>query len=352
MTENTSVQTQETAGIRALLRTTEQRWAPFVPRGVSVEAVVQSAYLETKKNPALLQCQPESIVQTITRILQLGLDVGTTGFLVPFGKQDKKCQMVIAKDGIVQLIIGTGVVRHLEARCVYAKEPYRFLTGTQTIVEHRPIFDPDERGPMIGAYAVFHMRGGDVQAFEMSAKEIDGIRQKFSQQWKAGPLQDWYAEKTVIIHGAKHLPKNPKLARIASALGLSDEGIEDEAPASAPGPVQATSRVVGERFGVSSAEVSTDSAVETADRGVTSRTVPPDPDIAKPAPPVATSGTEPYGEPRRKTAHPVSPAAVEEAKRTLAEHGTDGYAGTGRDDRPIEQVLAELPFQDDRDLEP
>lgn len=346
-------QQEETKGIRTLLRHTADRWAPFIPRGMDVEQVVQSAFLATRQNKTLLDCDPETIVQSVTKAVRLGLDIGTTCYLVP--RKDKgvqKCTLVVGKDGVIQLIIGTGVVRHCFARCIYAKEPYRFVTGTQTIVEHRPIADPDERGPMIGAYVVFHMRGNDVQAFEMSLKEIDAIRKRFSLQWKDGPCPDWYAEKTVIIHGAQHLPKNPKLARITSRLSDDDEVSDDEpayleashAPAlsSAPAPLSL------------SAGPARPVAVATPEREAVRATSTAAPVEAK-GNAVADQGTEPYADVRRDVNAPVPPHAVEEAKRFLATHDANAAYGSGQapavDTRTLEQRLAELPFQDDRELE-
>lgn len=345
MTTTAIASTDEPIGVRGLLRAAAERWAPFIPKGVDPEAVVQSVYLESKRLPTLLECSGESIVQAVTRGLQLGLEFGITAYLVPFKdtkSNGKVCTLVVAKDGVVQLIIGTGVVRHVQARCVYKNEAYRFLTGTQTIVEHRPIFDPDARGPMIGAYAVFRMRGGDVQAFEMSLKEIDAIRRKYSKQWKDGACPDWYAEKTVIIHGAKHLPKNPKLARLEAVLTEDDMAEADlaptarasvvhEPPAEQPAPAPPAALGAGPAQPI---------AVPTRTR-----------EPARQAPPVSDQAVEPYSDVRRDETAPVSPMAVEEAKRALAKHGAD--AGYGMPARPIEDVVSrldELPFQDDRDL--
>jgi hypothetical protein len=249
---------------------------------------------------------------------------------------------VVGKDGVVQLIIGTGVVRHVQARCVYKNEPYRFVTGTQTIVEHRPIFDPDARGPMIGAYAVFRMRGGDVQAFEMSLKEIDVIRRKYSKQWKDGACPDWYAEKTVIIHGAKHLPKNPKLARLEAVLTEDDTLEADLAPTAratttvAPAPAPGTAPAPAALGAGPMQPV----PINTPASEVVRRTNA-----------VTDQGVEPYANVRRDEKAPVSPMAVEEAKRAIEEHGAD--AGYGMPARPIDEIagrLNELPFQDDRDI--
>jgi recombination protein RecT len=288
---STSVATQdhEPKGIRALLRATTDRWAPFVPKGVDPEAVVQAAYLETKKVPALLKCTPESILQAVTRIQQLNLRIGVTAYLVPF-KDTKSgqttCTMVVGKDGVVELITASGVVRHVDARCFYENEPFKFVAGTETRIDHLPIADETERGALRGAYAVFRMRGGDVQAHVMTYAQIEAIRQKYSKQWKSGAMPEWYMEKTVIIHGAGHLPKNPKLAASLAALDGEFSVMGATAAVAAPKePVR----------------------------------------LAPPQPLAVMDGYEERA--RVITAGPVRESAIDEANRVLAEHGEDGYGG-------------------------
>jgi recombinational DNA repair protein RecT len=98
-----------------------------------------------------------------------------------------------------------------------------------------PIWSPKDRGPMVGAYAIFDLRGNALPLVKfMGVDEIEAHRQKHSKQWKSGPLPEWYAEKTPIRMGVKLLPKDPRFAKTIALF----EGMEEEAPVTVPAELQ------------------------------------------------------------------------------------------------------------------
>lgn len=211
--------------------------APFLPEGVSLDRVAASLRVALARDRAawkkeglspLERCSPMSVFMAVAKIMQWGLEVGETAHLVPYGVE---CVPIADYKGLAQLVIGSGVVRHVEAHCVYEKEPFTMRLGTQPTIEHHPIWSPKERGPMIGAYAIFDLRGGRVHIKFMGVDEIDAIRQRYSKQWKEGALQPWYAEKTVIRQGVKLLPKDPRLARTLALLEQTETELPIEVPA-------------------------------------------------------------------------------------------------------------------------
>jgi phage RecT family recombinase len=206
--------------------------APFLPPGTSLDRISASLRValakdraawaqacrkdRTKSGPAPLErCDPMSVFMSVAKIAQWGLEVGETAHLVPFGTE---CTPVADYKGLAELVISAGVARAVEAHCKYEKEPFRLKRGTTTEIEHHPIGDPAARGKMVGAYALFHLRGGIVLVEYLSYTEIDEIRQKHSKQWKQGLVPDWYAKKTVVRRGVKLLPKNPRLMERLNAL--------------------------------------------------------------------------------------------------------------------------------------
>lgn len=191
--------------------------APFLPPGVQLERVAASLRIALAKDRAawkkegpspLERCAPMSVFMAVAKIAQWGLEVGETAHLVPFGTD---CVPVADYKGLAELVISSGVARAVEAHCVYEKEAFRLKRGTSLEIEHHPIGDPKARGPMVGAYALFHLRGGIVLVEYMAESEINAIRQQYSKQWKSGALPEWYARKTVVRRGVKLLPKNPRL---------------------------------------------------------------------------------------------------------------------------------------------
>lgn len=196
----------------------------FLPDGVSLDRVAASLDLALRKARheykgtglcPLEQCDPATMLMAVAKIQQWGLEIGETAHLVPFGTT---CTPVADYKGLEELMVASGVARMVQSRCVYAKEGFRLKIGTPTELEHHPIAGIAERGAMIGAYVIVHVRGGLQLVEFMGVEEIDQIRKQYSKQWKSGPLTEWYARKTVIRRVAKHVPKNPRLARILAEI--------------------------------------------------------------------------------------------------------------------------------------
>jgi phage RecT family recombinase len=224
-----------TAQLPALIRTSAKARstiAPFLPEGVSLERVAASLNLALAKDRAawalkrakdrslqeespLERCSPMSVFMAVAKIAQWGLEVGETAHLVPFGAE---CTPVADYKGLAQLVIQSGLVRQVEAHCVYEKEPFTLRMGTTVEVEHHPIWDATARGKMVGAYAIFRLRGGMVHVKYLGVEEIESIRKRYSKQWNTGKLEPWYAEKTCVRQGVKLLPKDPRLARTLAAF--------------------------------------------------------------------------------------------------------------------------------------
>lgn len=223
--------------------------APYLPEGLSLDRVAadlsialakdRSAWAQKRakdrqlpEESPLERCSPMSVFMSCAKAAQLGLVIGETAHLVPFGTE---CTMVADYKGLVQLVIGSGVVRNVRAHCVYTKEIEKGLfeieLGSGPIIRHRPITNAKERGTIAGAYVVFDLRGTNIPHIKwLAVDEIEAIRQKYSKQWKSGPLEPWYAEKTVIRAGSKTLPKDPRLAKTLAIFEQIDaielDGIE------------------------------------------------------------------------------------------------------------------------------
>lgn len=190
---------------------------PFLPEGVSLERVAASLRLAIArdKDGNLKKCNPMSVFMAVAKVQQWGLEIGETAHLVPFGAE---CVPVADYKGLAELVISAGVARHVESHIVYEKETFRVRRGSAPDIYHELIADPKQRGRMLGAYALFHLRGGVHVVEYMTVEEIDAIRQQYSKQWKKGALPEWYARKTVVRRGVKLLPKNPRLLERLAAL--------------------------------------------------------------------------------------------------------------------------------------
>jgi recombination protein RecT len=201
--------------------------APMLRPGESYERVMVEVYHAAAKNPAILDCTPQSIVSAVAQAVSTGLIIGDRVHLVPFGK---KLEMVLDYKGAAELVLATGAVRYLDAQCVYAEEPFEYEQGSSPFIRHQPITDPKSRGALRGAYAVAKVTRDDVRILFMSIEEIDAIRTSKSKSWKQGALDaiPWYAKKTVIKQIVKLLPKTISLAKVATLFEREDALEEGE----------------------------------------------------------------------------------------------------------------------------
>lgn len=189
----------------------------FLPEGTDIKRVAASVMLAiaNDKTKALGKCTPRSLVLGVARIQQWGLELGTTAHLIPFGTE---ATPVADYKGLAELMIGSGAVKSVETHVVYRGDEFSYRFGLDPKIDHIPA-NPREKGAAITfAYCILHLPFGRFAFDVMNAADIDEIRQKFSKQWKSGPLPAWYAKKTVVRQVAKLVPKNPRLAKMLAIM--------------------------------------------------------------------------------------------------------------------------------------
>ena len=232
---------------------------PFLPEGVTLDRVVAGVGLCLIKTPGLARCSPQSVILGVAKIAQWGLEIGETAYLVPYGSE---ATPIRDYKGDIELLVASGACRGVEAHCVYENDEFSVAYGTNGELKHRPMHRTT-RGKMIGAYAVFRQRFGYSSHLYLTVEEIEEVRQKYSKQWKAGPLPVWYACKTVIKRGAKMLPRNPRLAKVLALFDDEEEKVELDPALEVRAPISATASVVEEPAAASSdtGEQATDAQV-------------------------------------------------------------------------------------------
>lgn len=175
----------------------------MLPKGYRPDRLIAGAMLAVTKNPDLLRCTPVSVAVALGQVAQLGLDVGITAHLVPYGNA---CTFVADYKGYIELMVKAGA-RKVEAQVVREGDHFEFAYGTEPYLRHRPA---GGKGRITHAYAIVWHRRGDTQFEVMAVEDVEAIRAK-SKSWAKGDLLDWYARKTVVRRIAKYVPKNPAL---------------------------------------------------------------------------------------------------------------------------------------------
>jgi recombination protein RecT len=145
-----------------------------LPKHLTPERVAKVVLVEASRNPALLECSMPSVAESIMLSAQLGLEPGhTLGhiYFIPYGK---KCTPIIGYKGYLELARRSGQVARLDARVVYAGEPFEVSAGLKPDIKHKIRGDVDRSdNKLIAAYAVAILKDGSEYFEVLWRSEID-----------------------------------------------------------------------------------------------------------------------------------------------------------------------------------
>jgi recombination protein RecT len=176
--------------------------------------VAQGVMRRNDKLAAVAQRNPGSFMAALLECARLGLEIGDTYHLVPFG-----AEIVGIADytGLIELAYRAGAIASIKAEIVHERDHFRYEPGEMDRPEHRPDWFAD-RGQMIGAYAYAVMKDGATsQVVLRSRTEIEQV-QAVSKIGKAGdspwvrwPDRMW--KKTVVRELIKFIPTSTEYRR-------------------------------------------------------------------------------------------------------------------------------------------
>ena len=200
-----------------------------LPKHLSVDRFLQSAFTAIRNNPVLLECTPESVKLSLMEAAKLGLEIDVMGscYLIPYNKKQyvngrenryKEAQLQVGYKGLLELVRRAGFIANIVANEVYEKDAFEFEYGLQERLRHVPYMGPD-RGEPVAFYAYARFRDGGHSFVVMSRAEMDAIKTKNAKKnYNTGELYgtwiDHYssmAKKTVIKQLIKYMPMSVEL---------------------------------------------------------------------------------------------------------------------------------------------
>lgn len=215
--------------LKGLLERNLANFRQVLPTHVSSERLVKTLLMAVSRQPELLDCTQESVIEGAMRSAELGLDLsGTLGeaYLVPFNTQIKVPDPSIAKGfrkeyrmlavfipgyrGLAKLARQSGEVGRIEAEPVYANDNFVFEKGSEVKVRFKPNIQVPDRGNLLGFYALIMDKDNAVPmvAEWMSIKQVNAIRNAAksgnSPAWKNH--FDEMGRKTVFRRASKWAP--------------------------------------------------------------------------------------------------------------------------------------------------
>jgi phage RecT family recombinase len=190
--------------LKGLLETQRKAIAEMLPKHITPERLIKTMLVAVNRNPQILQCTQASVLETVNRAAELGLDLsGTLGeaYPVPFNNKVKtdrgeqwlmQLQMIIGYRGLEKLAWQSGAVESIDSEVVCINDHFVFKKGTEVVVEWSPKLDGD-RGKAIGAYACIKLKGGGKLARFLTVADIEKIRSK-SKSKDSPAWRDWWDE--------------------------------------------------------------------------------------------------------------------------------------------------------------
>lgn len=195
------------------------------------ERIVRIVVTASSRNQKLLQCRPQTILQSVVDLVQLGLEPGGPlgqAYLVPYGQD---CTPMVGYQGYLALARRSGEIDSVFAQIIYSKDTYKIRYGDNPSIEHEPCIS-GERGEPVAAYCVAKFKGGGSHLEVMTVDEIDSVRKR-SRASNNGPwVTDWgqMARKTVIKRARHYWPMSVEMAQASEIEDRVDTGEYFESP--------------------------------------------------------------------------------------------------------------------------
>ena len=204
--------------IRDLLQGDEfkRQVSKVLPRTITPERFARVALTATFRNPRLLECSRESLLQCLMDLSSMGLEPdGRRAHLIPFKDKNGvyQCSLIIDYKGIAELVRRHGDVAHIHCDVVGANDEFQCRFGTGGKLEHTPAIN--DRGRIYCAYSYVRLKDGAEEYDVMNLEDIERIRSRSrsGHDEKAPWTTDWneMAKKTVFRRHSKTLPLSPEL---------------------------------------------------------------------------------------------------------------------------------------------
>lgn len=230
-TEGCSTRAQGRQSISDLIRIMIPEIKKALPSVMTPERFTRIALSAVKNTPKLAECTPLSFLAAMMNAAQLGLEPNTPlgqAYLIPYKNRGQmEVQFQIGYKGLLDLAFRNERMQSIEAHTVYENDEFYFEYGLNPVLRHIPVWQ--EKGDILGFYAVFHLNNGGYQFEVMSKQDIDNYATKYSKAF-SGDYSPWkvnyeaMALKTVLKRLLKTAPIQPEFRKAMSM----DESVKME----------------------------------------------------------------------------------------------------------------------------
>jgi recombination protein RecT len=212
----------------------EERFNNIAP-DMNFQKEMMYAMQSMSNNSYLASCDPKTIASSVLSVAMSGLTLNPVmahGYLLP---RKGKAVFQAGYQGLIYLLISSGMVKKVEARVVHENDLFELSYGTDANIIHKPnISNP---GPIAGFYAVATDADGNKYIEHMSNDAVYGIALRSDMNKKTqkmtGAWDTDYEEmgrKTVLRRMFKYLPKGGEsqaMSKLSEAMMSIDRTTTD-----------------------------------------------------------------------------------------------------------------------------
>jgi recombination protein RecT len=206
-----------------------ERQAPAIeqllrPVGMDVERFKRILHVEIRRNPALLQCDPLSVLGAGMLCAQVALTPGPLGhvYLVPFKRKGEgyECTFILGYTGMIALARRSGELAGIRAATVREGDVFEYEEREgKPYLRHRVTEPPGDR-KVLGYYGHATLRGGTPLVKYLWPEEADAgrIRSPLGRQLKGPWATDYEAMawKTCVRRMRAWLPLTADFSEAAA----------------------------------------------------------------------------------------------------------------------------------------
>lgn len=230
---NTPVKLTKNMTIADMVKALEPEIKRALPSVLTPERFTRMALSAINNTPKLAECAPMTFIAAMMNAAQLGLEPNTPlgqAYLLPYQNNKKRileCQFQLGYKGMIDLAYRNERMQSIEAHTIYENDEFHYELGLEPKLKHVPAWE--NRGNIIGFYAVFRLDNGGYRFEVMSKSDIDAYAATYSKAFTSdfSPWRTNYegmAKKTVIKQLLKYAPIKTDFRKAISM----DESIKTE----------------------------------------------------------------------------------------------------------------------------
>lgn len=204
----------------------EEKITKALPVHLTAKRFISSACAYIENAPKLLECDRNTLVQSIMKAAQMGLVIdGVESALVP---RKVKCTLMVMFQGLLKMVRNSGELKDIQSAVVYEKDEFDYYTDeTGEHLKHRRAWG--DRGARKLVFAVARTKDGGTYVEVMDAGQVDAVKKQGynsgDSPWN-GPFQDEMWRKSVIRRLAKRLPSSTDMESFGQDLDSDHEAPE------------------------------------------------------------------------------------------------------------------------------